>query len=150
MMRLSNLLPVSFGARRAKRVTQPLAMAVTLLVLLALANWNAPQQHAQQSGCGAPSFVAASNFTTGPNAARLVASDLNLDGRPDLAVLNRNEGNNSLSILLNDGNGGFNSSNISLVNLATANALASGDFNGDGLPEMLVPRQKTPSYFYPF
>jgi hypothetical protein len=93
---------------------------------------------AAQTGCATPSFVAASNFTTAPTASGVVAGDFNLDGRPDLAVLNRSQGNNSVSVLLNNGNGGFNTNSFSIANLPTVNALVSGDFNGDGLPEFVV------------
>jgi FG-GAP-like repeat len=44
-------------------------------------------------------------YPTGINPGGLAAADLNGDGRPDLVIANL--GSNSLTILLNDGMGGF-------------------------------------------
>jgi uncharacterized protein (TIGR03437 family) len=131
---------------RDRRTIKQLATALLLPVLFALAAWFAPRQHAQQSGCATPSFVAAASFTTAPSALASVAGDFNLDGRPDLAVLNRGGGNSSVSLLLNNGNGGFAAYSFGVSNLNGAAALASGDFNGDGLPEFVVAGESSTLY----
>jgi len=76
-----------------------------------------------------------------PNApVSVAATDLNADGKTDLAVL----GDSSLTILLGAGNGTFTAatnSPISLLSQATdpvAAGLVFGDFNNDGNPDLAV------------
>ena len=57
----------------------------------------------------------------------LVVADLNNDGKPDFAVT---AGNNSLALLLGNGDGTFGAP--SYIYDAGAQALVLGDFNGDG------------------
>jgi Flp pilus assembly secretin CpaC len=70
------------------------------------------------------------SFAVGSNPVALVASDFNFDGLPDLAVAN--QGDNTVSILLNQNNGNFapaNNSPFALAKTETApSAIAAGSF----------------------
>jgi hypothetical protein len=72
------------------------------------------------------------------NTARSVAvGDFNGDGTPDLAVAN--ETDDTVSILLGDGHGGFRTAPSSPVAVGVFPfAVAVGDFNGDGTPDLAV------------
>ncbi len=61
-------------------------------------------------------------------------ADFNLDGIPDVAVVNATSG--SVQILYGDGHG---SSNYSYqISVPSATGITVGDFNGDGIPDMAV------------
>jgi uncharacterized protein (TIGR03437 family) len=111
---------------RLSRTTY-LLYALTLLVAFAAA----PQQ--AQQGCATPSFSAASQYAAGANAVALATGDFNLDGRRDLAVVNR--GANSVTVLLNNGVGFAASSYNTGPN---PQQLAAGDFNGDQRLDLVV------------
>jgi hypothetical protein len=63
----------------------------------------------------------------------IVTADFTGDGEPDLAVI---DGKGNLSLLVNDGSGGFSLKSSTLA--ASPGALATGDFNGDGLIDLVV------------
>jgi uncharacterized membrane protein len=87
------------------------------------------------------SSVAYSSVTVsagvGPSAAtrRVVTGDFNGDGKQDIATLNTND---SVSILLGNGNGTFQPAVVYAVGSANTLALAAGDFNGDGKLDLAV------------
>ena len=71
----------------------------------------------------------------GPDA--IVAGDFNGDGRLDLAVANYNTG--TVSILLGNGDGTFRAPvDYSTGLYTTPDAIAAGDFNGDGRLDLAV------------
>ena len=72
---------------------------------------------------------------TGLNPYSAVMGDFNGDGKQDLAVSNL--GNQSISILLGTGNGGFQTP-INYYGLPGPSYLATADFNGDGKPDLAV------------
>jgi len=72
------------------------------------------------------------NLVQGQGA--LVAGDFNRDGRPDLAVANRDS--NSVSVLMGNGNGTFQTA-LTLGLNRKPYFLAAGDFNGDGKPDLV-------------
>lgn len=82
-------------------------------------------------------------YPTGVSPKGVAAADLNGDGKPDLAIANA--GSNSLTILLNDGKGGFTALaplvlgnvNSALATLTPASILA-GDLNGDRKIDLVV------------
>jgi FG-GAP-like repeat len=75
--------------------------------------------------------------TNGSNPASIAVADFNVDGKLDIAV--SNFFSNTVSIFLNKGTGIFN--NPILVPVSIPNglgAIAVGDFNGDGKPDLVV------------
>src|SRR5262249_14994196 len=83
-----------------------------------------------------PSFVTAPpNFAVGSIPHGEAVGDFNGDGKADLAVVN--EGANTVSILLGNGDGSFRTK----ADFATGTqpwGLAVGDFNGDGKLDLAV------------
>ncbi len=68
----------------------------------------------------------------------LVTGDLNNDGYSDIVVGNFGSGSKgSLSVFLNDGQGGFRSRPVTALD-ANPKALALGDFNNDGMLDLAV------------
>jgi hypothetical protein len=69
------------------------------------------------------------SYSVGSEPQAVVAADFNNDGRLDLATANT--GDNTVSVLLGDGQGGFGWANISATGDNPV-SLAVGDFNDDG------------------
>jgi hypothetical protein len=65
----------------------------------------------------------------------MAVGDFNGDGKPDIAVANENS--NTVSVLLGNSDGTFQSAH-SLVVGTDPESLAVGDFNGDGKPDIAV------------
>jgi hypothetical protein len=86
------------------------------------------------------SFAAAQTFAVGNSPFSLAVADFNGDGRADLAVANYND--NTVSILLNTTpEGASTSSFVAQRTFATGAkplAVAAGEFNGDGRPDLAV------------
>jgi hypothetical protein len=90
-------------------------------------------------GDGAGGFQAAagSPVGTGLGPFPLVVADLDLDGKPDLAVANNSA--DSVTILLGNGAGGFTPAAGSPVATGSTPAgLVAADFNLDGRPDLAV------------
>ncbi len=92
-------------------------------------------------GNGSGGFAASVSgpFQTG-GRRRVALADFNLDGNPDLALLNADR---TLTILLGNGSGGFNSApnsaSIALPGVgAYVTSVVSGDLNGNGKPDLVV------------
>jgi hypothetical protein len=91
-------------------------------------------------GADAPSFSARVAFPVGPSNRSVAIGDIDGDGRPDLAVTNYDA--DSLSVLLNTGE--FGAATPSFADQATfvtgakPYAVAIGDLNGDGRPDLAV------------
>ena len=95
-------------------------------------------------GDGSGSFdVPPTSFSVGSDAIHgpvaVAAGDFNADAHLDLAVANRDSG--TISIFLNDGNGGFATPTRFAVGLEPQ-AVETGDFNGGGL-DLIVPNFRT-------
>ena len=75
------------------------------------------------------------DFSVGHSPNGIAVGDFNGDGKIDLAVTN--EGDNTVSILLGNGDGTFRSQTTVATGLAP-DAIVAGDFNGDGKLDLAV------------
>ncbi len=90
-------------------------------------------------GNGTGGFTAApgSPFRVGSAPQFVAAGDFNGDKKPDLAVVNFND--NSVTILLNNGSGGFTAATGSPIPVGSQPVcVAVGDFNGDGKLDLVI------------
>jgi hypothetical protein len=88
----------------------------------------------------ATSFGAATNFAVGTNPESVATGDLNGDGKPDLAVANRD--NNNVSILLGAGAGSFGAATNFAVGTRPV-FVTVGDLNGDGKLDLAVANESS-------
>ncbi|MGA7157738.1 MAG: Ig-like domain repeat protein [Acidobacteriaceae bacterium] len=85
-------------------------------------------------GTFAPAIL---NSQTAAVSSMLVVADFNGDGIEDLAVENStSSGSGSVSILLGNGDGTFNASNVVASGISFPADLVEADFNGDGIPDL--------------
>jgi type II secretory pathway component GspD/PulD (secretin) len=99
------------------------------------------------TGSGTPvigsGLLPRSDFPAGQVPVALAAADFNHDGQRDLAVAN--SGDNTVTVLLNQGNDNFTAAAGSPIALGTGQtgpvAIAAADVNGDGLLDLLVANQ---------
>ena len=75
----------------------------------------------------------------GLSTLRLTSADFNQDGKTDLAVANY--GDETLTLLLGDGTGGFVRAGPATPLGKSPNDLAAVDFNGDGTTDLAIPEQ---------
>ncbi len=102
-----------------------------------------------QAGDAAPSFQPVQEFTTGSNPFSLATGDLNGDGRPDLAVVNRLDF--TVTVLVNRTAAGSPVLQLdqqtfampSRLLISSQESLAIGDVNGDGKPDFVVANQRS-------
>jgi FG-GAP-like repeat/Bacterial Ig-like domain (group 3)/Chitobiase/beta-hexosaminidase C-terminal domain len=69
----------------------------------------------------------------------LVAADFNGDGKLDLAVVGDYVSSGGVTILLGNGDGTFTAAGPNLDVSAGFDLIATGDFNGDGIPDLVTP-----------
>jgi hypothetical protein len=93
-------------------------------------------------GIGDGSFLPQTVFTVGSEPQSVAVADFNGDGHPDLAVSNSDD--RTVSVLLGTGTGSFGPQStlaagpgFDVVEGGTE-AVAVGDFNGDGRPDLAV------------
>ncbi|CAF4960860.1 unnamed protein product, partial [Rotaria sp. Silwood1] len=96
-------------------------------------------------GSATPTFSAKTDFTAGTNPASVAIRDLNGDGVPDLAVANY--GSNSVSVFFNTTTPNAStptfSANTDFATESGPYAVALGDFNCDGRPDMAATNYTT-------
>ena len=91
----------------------------------------------------AGSFSKKVDFPTGESPYSLALGDLNGDGKPDLAVVNRSYMSGSVSVLRNTATSGFIDANSFADKVdfgvgSLPNSVAIGDLDGDGKPDLVV------------
>jgi tetratricopeptide (TPR) repeat protein len=85
-----------------------------------------------------------SPFAVGKFPVAVATGDLNSDAHPDLVVVNQTD--NTLSVLLGNGDGTFTAAaNSPLATGQAPTAVAIADFNGDGVPDIAVTDPQTDS-----
>lgn len=90
-------------------------------------------------GNGNGTFTQAANspFAVGKSPVAIASGDLNVDGHPDLAIVN--QADSTLSVLLGNGDGTFTTAaNSPLATGQNSTAVTIADFNGDGNPDLAV------------
>ena len=80
-------------------------------------------------------FADKADYPTGAGPVAIAVGDLDLDGHPDLAVVNGS--NNNVSIFRNLRNGSL-TARLPLTTNGNARAVAIGDLDGDGRPDIAV------------
>ena len=92
-------------------------------------------------GTGTGGFTKyATSPATGTAPDAIAVGDFNGDGNADLAVVNKGTGtaNGSVTILLGKGTGAFTAVTPTLATGRAPTAIAVGDFNGDGIPDLAI------------
>jgi hypothetical protein len=90
-------------------------------------------------GKGDGTFLPAQGYAAGVGPVSVAVGDFNGDGKQDLAVANKGNipDNGSVSVLLGKGDGTFLPAQTYAAG-SYAYAVAVGDFNGDGIPDLAV------------
>jgi FG-GAP-like repeat len=88
-----------------------------------------------QTGCAVTQLQQPTNYTTAETPSDVSYGDFNGDGKPDLVTSNYEA--NAVSVMLNDGNGGFKPAVIYPVG-TNPKSVTVGDLNGDGKPDLVV------------
>lgn len=94
-------------------------------------------QGQDQAACEGPLFSQPINFPTIASPRMVTTSDFNLDGHLDFAVVGFSA--RTIAVFLGDGRGGFAPAPESPVRIERGWSIISGDFNGDGQPDLAVP-----------
>lgn len=91
-------------------------------------------------GASAPTFLVRQSFPVGAGPVSVAAADVNLDGKPDLVVANRDD--DTASVLLNTTVPGSTTATFApAVAFATGSlpsSIAVADINGDARPDLVV------------
>src|SRR6266568_881074 len=103
-------------------------------------------------GKGDGTFESPGDYSAGSRPTRIVTADFNQDGHLDLAVSNSIYTKSMVSVLLGLGNGTFRAAVSYAINDDTAAPpmLATGDFNGDGRPDLVTANGGGSNYFTVF
>ncbi|MDX6694381.1 MAG: hypothetical protein QOF02_1984 [Blastocatellia bacterium] len=86
---------------------------------------------------GNGTFAAGVYYAVSGDPASVAVGDFNGDGKPDLATVNFTVSSNTVSVLINNGNGTF-AAKVDYTLGGNPTSVAAGDFNGDGKPDLAV------------
>lgn len=96
-------------------------------------------------GNGDGTFQTCKNYSAGSQTPiTLAVADLNGDGNQDLVTANGQFANNSVSVLLGNGDGTFGKAAVYTAGQDPV-AVAVGDFNRDGVPDVVTANQGGPA-----
>src|SRR5215213_5904491 len=126
---------MAMDIHRTRTLLILLAAALVAAGLLALVQ-TTPAQAADRSFAPAPS----SPISVGTNPTTVANADFNGDGKVDLAA--QNAGSNTVSVLLGNGDGTFQSKHDFAVGLAPTSVI-SADFDSDGIADLAVTNQNS-------
>ena len=93
-------------------------------------------------GVGDGTFQAKKDTAVGSGPIGIAVSDFNNDGNSDLVVTNSTDPAGTVSVLFGQGNGSFSTQVAYAVN-STPVSVAVGDFNGDGVMDLVVANNNT-------
>jgi len=116
---------------------------------LAIVNYNDNTISVYKNTCniGTISFLTELLFSTGSNPSSISINDINLDGKPDIAITYQND--STISIFKNTSTSGTISFATKLDffvgSSANAKSLTIGDLDGDGKPDIVVTNYSTNS-----
>ena len=89
-------------------------------------------------GTGKFTYDIGNPYPAGTDPYSVAVGDFNGDGKLDLAVANY--GGNNVTMLLGDGTGGFAAASGSPLTVGSGpTSVAAGDFNGDGMVDLVTP-----------
>jgi hypothetical protein len=100
-------------------------------------------------GNGDGTFAVSGNLHSGIRDSPIAVGDFNDDGKPDLAVGASGGlgGTNSVTVLPGNGDGTFTSpSPVQAVSASLISSIAAGDFNGDGIPDLVLTDSSTGAF----
>ena len=89
-------------------------------------------------GRGDGTFLAHTTYAVGSNPYRLIVGDFNGDSHQDISVTHQDRSINYISILYGNGDGTFKPYKTVTINGSNANSIQKGDFNRDGMVDIVV------------
>ena len=98
-----------------------------------LTYWSGAGYFEARLGKGDGTFPTIKSSLVGPQQPQQQFADMNLDGKPDLVVMNGSQG--FIDIYLGNGDGTFSAFKSFATNFQS-NQIAIGDIDGDGLPDV--------------
>jgi hypothetical protein len=117
----------SLYMRRANAAFSGILVLAVLVVML-------------QASAFSERLQSATSYSVGISLSGVVVGDFNRDGHHDLLMIDspNNGSTNTIHVLLGNGDGTFQQPSLDSVATGALSAVASGDFNGDGILDIAV------------